>query len=97
MKKTIAVVMMGMLFGWAPVEAKEAKKDAAKAAEKVEAAETAKPTPTKDELAQRSLTGIQNQRAWVATLQKQLDGETAKLTQMEADHQKQYGALPKSS
>ena len=47
--------------------------------------------PTKDDLVQRSSKGIENQKAWISTLEKQLAGEKGKLAQMEAEHTKLYG------
>lgn len=54
-------------------------------------------TPTKDDLAQRSQKGVDNQKAWVATLEKQLAGEKTKLAAMEAEHSKAFGSSSKKS
>ena len=89
----------------ADAAAKESPKPVAAAAKAVVAqahssAAPVAPTPaapTKDELMNRSLKGVENQKAWVGTLEKQLAGEKAKLAQMESDHAKNYGGSSKKA
>lgn len=84
----------------APVVQAEKQKTTASAAEKLKEASAAEkpaaaPVLSAEEQAARSLKGIENQRAWIATLEKQLDGEKAKLAQIETEHERAYGAKAK--
>lgn len=53
--------------------------------------------PTPEELFERSAKGVENQRAWVATIEKQLATEKANLDRMEEDHQRLFGGKPKAA
>ena len=59
----------------AAVKAEEPKKDA---------------NIEKNEKIQREMKGVQNQQAWVDTLQKQVDSEKGKLTQMQDEIAKEH-------
>ncbi len=43
------------------------------------------------ELFDRSLKGVQNQRAWVATIEKQLANEKNNLSVLESEHERRFG------
>ena len=95
MKKILSAVVLAACVLTVPAFAKDKKKDAPAEAP---ASAPATPSPlSKEELAQRSLKGVQNQTAWVATLEKQLADEKAKLAKMESEHSQTYGELPKTA